>query len=437
MTGMLPTGKQDVAGINGSSHRQLLYRWYVLGLLWVVAVLRFVDLQILAVLLEPIRQELQLSDTQLALLGGLAFAVFYSTLGLPIAWLADRSNRRNIIAGAITLWSLMTALCGQAGTFSTLFLARMGVGVGEAGAYPPTTSLLADYFPPRQRARACAVLASAIPVGVCVGFLVGGLVAQHWGWRVAFSLVGLPGVLVGVLVLLTLREPERNHSDLAAGQGNETMRESLRTLWANKTYRHVVAGACLFTLGAAGSGVWMPSFFMRHHGLDSAQVGLWMALLYGGGGLIGALTGGWLAQTLEHRYGGGSAWLARVCCWSLAAALPLLPYLFLHPSAAAALTLLGMMTFLMHMNSGPVLALLQLLGGSRRRALAHAFSMLVTNVLALPLGPLFIGLCSDAFSPRYGSIVLGLAILVLLLLAWTAASLQFHRAELSLLPQAQ
>jgi len=407
---------------------QNAYRWYVLALLWLVAVLRFVDLQILAVLLEPIRRELLLSDTQLALLGGLAFAVFYATLGLPIAWLADRSNRRNIIAGAVTLWSLMTALCGQAGSFTALFLARMGVGVGEAGAYPPTTSLLADYFPPGLRARACAVLASAIPVGVCVGFLVGGIVAQHWGWRMAFSLVGLPGILVGILVLLTLREPTRSLDPLAADDVDTSMLQGLRALWASPAYRHVVAGTCLFTLGAAGSGMWMPSFFMRHHGLDSAQVGASMALLYGLGGLCGALGGGWLSQRLVNTRG-GNGWHARVCAWSLAASLPVLPFLFLHPSASAALTLLGVMTCLMHMNSGPVLALLQCLGGSARRALAHAFSMFVTNIVALPLGPLIIGLCSDTFGPRFGTGVLGLAILALLVVAWSGAAWQFQRAE--------
>jgi predicted MFS family arabinose efflux permease len=400
------------------------YRWYVLALLWLVAVLRFVDLQIFAVLLEPIRREMALTDTQLALLGGLAFAVFYATLGLPIAWLADRSNRRNIIAGAVTLWSLMTVLCGQAGSFAALFLARMGVGVGEAGAYPPTTSLLADYFPAGLRARACAVLASAIPAGVCVGFLVGGLVAQHWGWRAAFSVVGLPGIVAGLVVLLTLREAPRSVDPAAR---SETMRDGLRVLWASRAYRHVVTATCLFTLGAAGSGVWMPSFFMRQHGFDSAQVGAWMALLYGAGGLCGALGGGWLSQHLANTRG-GNAWHARVCAWSLAGTMPLLPFLFLHPSPGAALVFLGMMTTLMHMNSGPVLALVQTLGGCRRRALAHAFSMLVTNLVALPLGPLFVGLCSDIFSPRFGSSVLGLAMLALLLLAWAGAVLYFLRA---------
>lgn len=432
MTGLTQTGGRETTGSNGQATALQVsmngYRWYVLALLWLVAVLRFVDLQILAVLLEPIRQELLLSDTQLALLGGLAFAVFYATLGLPIAWLADRSNRRNIVAGAVTLWSLMTALCGQAGSFTTLFLARMGVGVGEAGAYPPSTSLLADYFPPQQRARACAILAAAIPVGVCIGFLVGGLVTQRWGWRAAFSLVGVPGILVGALVLLTLREPRRSLDNSNTGSDDSGMLRGLRTLWASRAYRHVVAGTCLFTLGAAGSGMWMPSFFMRHHGLDSAQVGISMALLYGVGGLCGALGGGYLSQHLVNTHG-GNGWHARVCSWSLAACLPVLPFLFLHPSAAPALALLGMMTCLMHMNSGPVLALLQSLGGSRRRALAHAFSMLVTNLIALPLGPLFIGLCSDAFGPQYGSRVLGLAILTLLLVAWSWSALHFHRAE--------
>lgn len=444
MNGTLDSVSPVISHTTGIDHRRstgtrhIHYRHYVLGLLWVVAVLRFVDLQILAVLLEPIRYELQLSDTQLSLLGGLAFALFYSTLGLPIAWLADRSNRRNIIAAAVTLWSLMTALCGQAGSFVTLFLARMGVGIGEAGAYPPTTSLLADYFPPQQRGRACAVLASAIPVGVCMGFLVGGQVAQHWGWRAAFALVGLPGIVVGLLVLFTLREPARAAESIAAPR--ERVRDGLLALWRDAAYRHVVIATCLFTLGASGSGVWMPSFFMRHHGFSAADVGIWMALLYGVGGLCGALGGGWLAQQLVNRrscagdQGGrcahaGSSGHASVCRWSLLAALPALPLLLLHPSADVALALLGVMAVLMHMNSGPVLALLQTLGGERRRALAHASSMFVSNLVALPLGPLCVGMFSDAFGAHLGSGVLGVGILVLLVPAWGLAAWQFGRAR--------
>lgn len=403
------------------------YRWYVLAVLWLVAVLRFVDLQILAVLLETIKAEFHFSDTQLSLLGGLAFALFYGSLGLPIAWLADRYNRRNIIALAVALWSLMTALCGQASGFFSLFSARMGVGIGEAGAYPPSTALLADYFPPRLRGRACAVLASAIPAGVFVGFMVGGVVAQYWGWRAAFSLVGLPGVLLGLLVFITVREPPRGRYEIAAPAAlQETLGASVKILLHNNAYRHLLAAACLFTLGAAGSGVWMPSYFIRHHGMSTAEVGVWMALLYGGGGLIGALGGGWLAERLTNTTGRRD-WYAGLCAYSLAASLPLLPCIFLTSNPYIALLALGFVTCLMHVNTGPVLTLLLNFGGSERRATAHAISVLVSNLIALPLGPLFIGLCSDHLSPVLGTRTLGIGILVLLSLAWSAAAWQFTR----------
>lgn len=405
----------------------LRYRYYVLVLLWLVAVLRFVDLQILAVLLEPIRREFDFSDTQLALLGGLAFALFYGSLGLPVAWLADRCSRRNIIAAAVSLWSLMTALCGSAGSFLGLFLARMGVGIGEAGAYPPSTSLLADYFRPKERAMACAVLASAIPVGVFVGFLVGGLVAEYWGWRRAFQVVGIPGVVLGLVVLLTLREPQRGGmEDAAIPSVREPMWQSIRILLQQRSYRWLLAASCCFTLGAAGSGVWIPAWFMRQHGLDAGTVGLWMALLYGGGGLAGALSSGWFCQRLEDPAVPGSG-AARVSALSLMFCLPLIPFVFNLPVAGAAFVFLGMITFLMHMNTGPVLQLLQQAGGPARRAMAHAVSVLLSNIIALPLGPLFVGLCSDWLGPRFGPPVLGWAILALMLVAWTAASWCFIR----------
>jgi len=391
------------------------YHWYVLAVLWLVALLRFVDLQILAVLLEPIKAEMHLSDTQLSLLGGLAFALFYGSLGIPIAWLADRYNRRNIIAFAVALWSLMTALCGQANSFFTLFL-------GEAGAYPPSTALLADYFPEQQRGRACAVLASAIPAGVFVGFMIGGVVAQHWGWRAAFSLVGLPGVLLGLLVFTSIREPARGRLDAGNSvQAQEKFSTSLKLLLQNRAYRHLLGAACLFTLGAAGSGVWMPSFFIRHHGMSGAQIGVWMAFLYGVGGLLGSLGGGWLAEKLSNTYA-TQGWYARICCYSLLACLPLLPFIFLNSNPYIALGLLFFMACLMHVNTGPVLALLQKAGGSKRRATAHAISVLVSNLIALPLGPLSIGICSDVLTPVLGSGTLGLAILVLLSLSWSLAA---------------
>ena len=402
------------------------YRLYVLALLWTAALLRFVDLQILAVLLEPIKAEFRLTDTELSLLGGLAFALFYGLLGIPVAWLAERYSRRTIVAVAVTLWSLMTMLCGQAGSFALLFLARIGVGVGEAGAYPPSTSLLADYFPPALRGRACGVLASATPIGVLVGFLAGGFFNATLGWRLTMQAIGLPGVVLGVLILLTLKEPARGATeDKPLTTSSRSFWQGSRLLWQRRGYGSLVAAACLFTLGASGSGIWMASFFMRHHGLGSTETGIWMAAVYGAGGLLGSLAGGWLAQRWDRDHSGRS--YARVCHWSLCLTLPLLPLVLLNPSPAVALGALAGMAVLMHMNVGPVLTLLQLLGGQQQRALAHAYSLLVSNIVALPLGPLLVGMMSDRWSPVLGTQALGLAILAVLVVSWTLSAWLFAR----------
>lgn len=407
-----------------SNQRYRYYSWYVLALLWVVALLRFVDLQIVAVLLEPIKAEFTLTDTQLSLLGGLAFALFYGTLGIPVAWLAERYSRRTIIACAVALWSLMTALCGQAGNFASFFLARMGVGVGEAGAYPPSTSLLADYFAPAQRGRIYAILASAIPVGVLTGFLIGGFVSQWYGWRVALQVVGLPGLLIGLLVYCTVREPGRGTTELRSNiTKQESFRQSCQALWQQSSYRYVVLAACTFTLGATGSGIWLPSYFMRHHGLSGAEIGLWMAGLYGGGGLLGSLLGGWLGERLDSDRSGRG--YARVSQWSLLCTLPLLPLVLLSSSAHFALCCHLGVTILMHMNVGPVLTLLQHIGGVQRRAMAQAFSVLVSNLVGLPLGPLFVGLFSDHFGAVLGTQTLGVAILLLLGGSWSLSAWLF------------
>ena len=192
------------------------YRYYVLAILVFVYMLNFVDRQIIGILASPLKEHFQLSDSQFGLLGGIAFASVYSTLAIPLAWLADRASRVWIMTGALTVWSGFTALCGVAGSFGQLFLFRMGVGVGEAGGVAPAYSLIADYFPPNQRARALAAFAFGIPLGTAGGTLVGGLLAAQYGWRTAFIVVGLIGVLVAPLLRLTVRDPRRGGSDLAA-----------------------------------------------------------------------------------------------------------------------------------------------------------------------------------------------------------------------------
>ncbi|MEX2524775.1 MAG: MFS transporter, partial [Gammaproteobacteria bacterium] len=269
------------------------YRNYVIVLIWLVMLFRFVDMQIIAVLLESIRQEFDFTDTQLGLLGGIAFALFYAALGIPIAWMADRYNRRNIIAVAVGLWSLMTAACGMATGFISLFLARIGVGVGEAGGIPPSYSLISDYIAREKRGTVFAILNSSIPVGVFVGFMVGGWVNEYYGWRAAFFVVGFPGIFLALLVRFTLREPPRGYSE----QQQTTMepsalKDTFRYLWGLKSYRHIVLATSIMTLGAYGSGIWIPSFFIRIHGMGVAEIGTWLAFIYGIGGALGTTLGG-------------------------------------------------------------------------------------------------------------------------------------------------
>ena len=236
--------------VNSDNQFSPAYKWYALFVLYLGYVVNFVDRQILSILLESIRQDLQFNDLQLGLLGGLAFAIFYATLGIPIAMLADRKNRVKILSAAMVVWSIMTAVCGLANNFITLLLARIGVGVGEAGASPPSHSLISDYFPSSTRATALSIYSLGIPVGSFIGTTVGGWGADELGWRNTFFLVGIPGVLVALLVLLTLREPPRGMSDReqqSPTQANtddseETSAPSWKTvsnfLWSKKSWKN-------------------------------------------------------------------------------------------------------------------------------------------------------------------------------------------------------
>jgi predicted MFS family arabinose efflux permease len=398
----------------------------------VVALLRFVDLQVIAVLLEPIKAEFELSDTQLGLLTGIAFAIFYATLGIPIAWLADRYNRRNIIAVAMGLWSLMTVLCGLATGFVSLFLSRIGVGVGEAGGLAPSASLVSDYFKPERRARVFALLASAVPLGVFVGFLLGGWVAEFYGWRAAFIVAGAPGILVAFVLWLTLREPPRGFSDnRGSAQPAPAFRETLRYLAGLKSYRQIVLGTAIVTLGAIGSGIWIPSFFIRTHGMGIAEIGTWLAFIYGGGGAIGTISGGFLAERLSEQTG-DQRWYAWVCAIATVCLLPFAFFVYLWPHPVPALLVHIGTTILMHMFMGPVGGTVQNLAGPGRRAMAAAINLLMTNLIALGLGPLLVGAASDYFTPIYGTDALRYSILTVVVVAFSWASLHFYLASRTL-----
>lgn len=279
------------------------YRSYVVWLLFFVYVLNFVDRQILTILIQPIKQEFALSDTQAGLLGGLAFAFLYSTLGIPIARYADRSNRVTIIATSLAVWSLFTAATGLARSFTQLLLARVAVGIGEAGCSPAAYSIISDYFKPEKRSTALAIYSMGIYGGVFVGFLVGGTVAQAYGWRAAFYTVGLPGLVFALIVKLTLREPPRGFSEgIASHIAPAPLREVIAELWAKRSFRHLSLAGALHSFVGYGVGSFYPAFLMRTHDMSVQEVGLWLSLITALGGIAGTYLGGALSDRCERRF---------------------------------------------------------------------------------------------------------------------------------------
>ncbi|MDA1074897.1 MAG: MFS transporter [Proteobacteria bacterium] len=273
------------------------YTNYVLGVLVVVYVFNFIDRQILAILAPSIQIDLGLSDLQLGALSGVAFGIFYATLGIPIARLADRYSRVNIISICLAIWSLMTALSGMAGNFWQLLIARIGVGIGEAGGSPPSHSLLADYFAPDKRATALGIYALGIPVGILFGNLAGGWINEYFGWQNAFFLVGIPGVVLAIVMKMSVKEPPRGYSD---GKSSATaavpFRAVLSRMWGYKSFRQLSLGAATQAFVGYGAIAFMPLFLVRTHGMSSSEVGTALGLIIGIGGGVGTFLGGWLGD---------------------------------------------------------------------------------------------------------------------------------------------
>ena len=396
------------------------YKRYAISLLLVVYTFNFVDRQILALLMEPIKADLQLSDTQLGFLSGIAFAVFYCTLGIPIARWADRGNRVTIISIALALWSAMTALCGLATNFVQLLLARIGVGIGEAGCSPPAHSLIADYFPRAERSKAVSLYMMGVPLGILGGYLVGGWVSQFYGWRIAFMVVGVPGVLLALLVKLTLREPVRGQSDGIAtdNQTQPRLREVFSILLQQRSLVHMVAGITLATFAGIGAMQWIPSYYIRSHGMTTGELGTWLAFVTGIGGLVGVYLGGFFT----HRFGADDERIqARILAISTAL-MPLVLFVALQWSdARISLLCLFFFNLLYFFYYGPSFSLVQGLANIKIRALTIAIVMFVQNLIGAGLGPQSVGLISDALTPSFGAQSLQIAILINSLVALWAA----------------
>lgn len=394
----------DQAATTGSR-----YRYWVLGILLFVYTLNFVDRVVLGALVPPIKAQLQLTDTQLGLLGGTAFALFYTALGIPIGWLADRVNRVWIVTLALGLWSGFTAMCGLAQNFAQLFLARLGVGVGEAGGVAPSYSLVADYFPPAQRARALGVYAFGIPIGSALGLLFGGVIAAWIDWRMAFFIVGGVGLLAAPLLKLVVREPQRGAldgqrpADAPPGFGSV-----LRLLLRKPSFWGLSLGGASSSIMAYGALFWLPSFFVRSYGMTLVQ----MSVFYSALTLVGGVLGIWLGGALADRYGAArrSAY-ALVPAGAFVLTVPGYVIGVLSPSLSWASVIFIVPIALGLVWLGPTTAAIQHLVPPGMRALASAIFLFINNLIGLGCGSLMIGALSDAMRTRYGVDALRYAIL--------------------------
>lgn len=387
------------------------YKYYVLCVLLVVYVMHSIDRQILSILLPGVKQELQLTDSQLGLLGGIAFAIFYAGLGLPLAWLSDRASRRTLTAVCLGAWSLMTAVCAAVVSFPQLLAARVGVAVGEAGGIPASHSMISDYFPPRQRASAFAVHSLGIPIGTLIGLGLGGMLAQHYGWRAVFLFAAAPGLFVAAILMFTVREPRRGGFDAAKTAVQPVgLGAALRGLFALKSYRHIVMGATMQGFAAYGQALWLPSYLSRSFGMNLAEIGVALGLIAGIAGGAGTLFGGWLGDRLGGR---DVRWYMWLCALALAAAAPLSVGMLLAPRPEIALTFLCGTAFLVGMFFGPGYAVIQFMAAPAVRAVAMAAMFFVVNLFGMGLGPQLVGLLSDALAKAQGAESLRYAMLLI------------------------
>ena len=388
--------KEKGNNINQDSDGQAFspaYRAYALGLLVVVYVFNFIDRSILGILVEPIKRDLGVNDTMMGFLGGIAFAAFYTFLGIPIARLSDTGSRRNVLTVCLALWSGATALCGLAASFFHLLIARVGVAVGEAGASPASHSMISDMFPADRRATALGIYALGIPIGTMLGNLTGGWVNEALDWRAAFFLVGLPGLVLAVVVRFTLREPPRGASEASEGGQKEAppVKEVFQYLWARRSFRFMSLGASLHAFVGYGVGYWIPAMFSRSHGLSTGEMGV--ALFYlGFASIAGTFLGGYLGDRMAKYDVRWYVWLPGIATM---VSVPFSVFVYLSESPSAALWMLAIPYFLGAYYLGPTFSLAQGMVGLRMRALASSILLFIANIIGLGLGPQFTGIASD------------------------------------------
>ncbi len=380
------------------------YRNFVLGVLVLSYVFSFIDRQLMTILLEPIKNEFGASDTAMGFLSGFAFALFYAVLGLPVARLADRWSRRNVLAISMVIWSAMTAFCGMAATFWQLALLRVGVGVGEAGGTPPSHSLIASYFPPRERSTAMGIYGSGSQIGVLVGMLGGAIIADQMGWRVVFLIFGLPGVLIGMLVFFIVKEPAK-----PVVPDDRSMWQDLMSLWRIPAFAILSFATGFTALAGYGMGTWFPSFLIRVHGLSLTEAGLILGVVGTLGALIGAVSGGILCDKLASR---DARWQLRLPAVGAGLSVIFLGLFILWPESQFwqlgdfkvpyAVVFLFLGGIVSSFWIGPTYAAVQTLTAEHLRSQASALLLLLLNLIGLGLGPLVVGVLSDLLIADFG-----------------------------------
>lgn len=365
------------------------------------------DRMILSILFPDIKAEFGISDAQLGLLGGISFALFYATMGLPIARLSDQYSRKWIIVASIIIFSIMTALGGMATGFISLLLFRIGVGIGEAGVNPASHSIIADYFPPQRRAFAMATLMLGGSLGMMLGFVGGGFIAEAYGWRMALVSVGLPGLLLALVMAKLLQEPARGTFETQVPAPPPPIRTTAASMWSNAAMRHLIAGAVVAGLMSYGLTQWLPTFFIRTHDLSQSQTGMIMAGVFGILGAIGALTVGKLFDRLSIRGFEYGMWMLAIIPFF---SMPFFIMGLLADDLTTAMLLFIIPGFAANCFLGPTLAMVQTLSPVNMRAVSAAIKMLFINLIGMGLGPLLVGVLSDLLTPTYGEDALGVAL---------------------------
>jgi MFS family permease len=366
------------------------YRAYVLGLLLVVYTFNFIDRVVISIIQEPIKLQFGLTDFQLGLLGGPAFAVLYTLLGIPIARLAEKKNRMTILSICVALWSLATALCGFATSFLTLFAARVGVSIGEAGCTPPAQSVISDYFPADKRATAISIYALGVPVGSMLAAIGGGYIATYLGWREAFWLLGFPGLLLAILVKLTIKEPPR--TGVVEGVATPTFLEAFAVLSKKATFWHVSLGSAVASFVGYGVGQYLSSFLIRTHDLTILQASQLTGVVLGAAAAFGTFFAGWLADKVVKRHPNALAWLPALGFF-IATPFYLVGYMSPNLWVGVPFMVVGAITHYFYL--GCMYASIQGVAPPRMRATATAVLLFIVNILGYGLGPPVIGALSD------------------------------------------